>query len=69
MILSGVLRIPLDEQSALLTIFITQFARFCCTRVPFGMTSEPEVLQKKMFELLDGIEGVPCIIDDILVHG
>ena len=32
-------QIPLDEQSAELTTFITRFGRFCFKRHPFGITS------------------------------
>ena len=42
---SGFLQIPLDEQSALLTTFITPFGRYCCNRIPFGITSGPKEFQ------------------------
>ena len=66
---SGFLQIPLDKKSALLTTFITPFGRYCCNRVPFGITSGPEEFQRKSTELLQGLEGVHVIMDDILVHG
>ena len=66
---SGFHQIPLDEESRLLTGFITPFGRFSFKRLPFGISSAPENFQRKMTELLGDIEGVQVIIDDILVHG
>ena len=64
---SGFWQIPLSEDSSLLTTFITPFGRFRFTRLPFGITSGPEVFQRVMQQMLIGVEGVDCFIDDILV--
>ncbi len=66
---SGFWQIPLDEDSQLLTTFMTPFGRFAFTRMPFGITSAPEIFQRKMAEILEGLEGTEVIMDDILVHG
>ena len=66
---SGFYQIPLHPDSCELTTFITPMGRYCFRRVPFGITSAPEIFQRKMTELLRGIEGVEVIIDDILIHG
>ena len=66
---SGFYQIPLHPNSCELTTFITPMGRYCFRRVPFGITSAPEIFQRKMTELLHGIEGVEVIIDDILIHG
>jgi hypothetical protein len=66
---SGFWQEKLDEQSRLLTTFITPFGRFCFNRMPFGIKTAPEHYQKKMNEILDGLDGQICIIDDILIHG
>ena len=66
---SGFWQIPLDSQSAKLTTFITPFGRFCFHRLPFGITSAPEHFQRRMFRMLEGIPGVLCMMDDVLVHG
>ena len=66
---SGFWQIPLANESALLTTFITPFERFCFNRLPFGITSAPEHFQRCMTELLTNIDGVVCLMDDILVHG
>ena len=66
---SGFWQIPLSPESALLTTFVTPFGRFCFHRLPFGITSAPEHFQKRMLAILSGVEGVLCMMDDILVHG
>ena len=66
---SGFWQIPLSEESALLTTFITPFGRYCFHRLPFGITSAPEHFQRRMSEILSDIEGTECQTDDILVHG
>ncbi|XP_052817965.1 uncharacterized protein K02A2.6-like [Mya arenaria] len=66
---SGFYQIPLDQESCLLTTFITPMGRYCFKRVPFGITSAPEIFQRKMTDILRDLDGVEVIIDDILVHG
>ena len=66
---SGFWQVHLQEDSALLTTFITPFGRFCYNRLPFGITSAPEYFQKRMHAVLLGLEGVICMMDDILVYG
>ncbi|GFO47142.1 Pol polyprotein [Plakobranchus ocellatus] len=59
---------PLDQQSRLLTPFLTPFGRFCMNRLPFGISSAPEIFQRRMSEILRDIDGVICHMDDILIH-
>lgn len=66
---SGFWQIPLAAESALLTTFITPFGRFCFRRLPFGITSAPEHFQRRMLEILEGLDGVTGMVDDVLVHG
>ena len=65
---SGYWQIPLDEQSRLLTTFITPFGRFCMNRLPFGICSASEIFQRMMSETLEGLDGVVCHQDDVLIH-
>ena len=51
------------------TAFITPFGRFCFNNLPFGISSVPELFQKRMIKLLEGLEGVVCHMDDMLVVG
>ena len=66
---SGFSQIKLSKQSALLTTFIILVGRFCFNRLPFGITSVPEFYQKKMSHILSGLQGVACMMDDVLVFG
>ena len=66
---SGFWQIPLSAKSAPLTTFITPFGRFCFHRLPFGITSAPEHFQRRMSEILEGLEGVVCMLDDTLIYG
>ena len=65
----GFWQIPLAEKSRHLTTFITPFGRFCFNKMPFGISSAPEHFQRRMNQLLSGLPGVLCLIDDILVYG
>ena len=65
---SGFWQIPLSPDSAKLTTFITPFGRYCFNRLPFGISSAPEHFQR-MSEILTGLPGVVCMMDDVLVHG
>tara|TARA_B110000881_G_scaffold207396_1_gene211562 strand:- start:705 stop:4865 length:4161 start_codon:yes stop_codon:yes gene_type:complete len=65
---SGFWQIPLNAQSRLLTTFVTPFGRYCFNRLPFGISSAPEIYQRMMSEVLDGLDGVICHMDDILIH-
>ena len=66
---SGFWQIPLDEESKLLTTFITPFGRYCFNRLPFGIRSAPEIFQRTLSSILEGLDGVICRMDDILIHG
>jgi hypothetical protein len=66
---SGFWQIPLNPSSRLLTTFVTPFGRFCFNRLPFGISSAPEIFQRTMSSILEGCEGVICHMDDILIHG
>ena len=63
---SGFWQIPLDESSSLLCTFNTPHGRYKFKRLPFGIKSAPEVFQKHMKQLLEGLDGVDVIMDDIL---
>ena len=66
---SGFWQIPLAQQSRLLTTFITPYGRYCFNKLPFGISSAPEHFQKRMSRILEGLEGVQCQMDDVLVFG
>lgn len=66
---SGFCQIPLHPDSCKLTTFITPFRRHCFKRLSFGITSAPEIFQRKVLETLEGLEGIEVFMDDILVYG
>ena len=66
---SGFWQIELAPESAKLTTFITLYGHFCFNRLPFGITSAPEHFQRRISEILQGLNGVVCLVDDILVYG
>ena len=66
---SGFHQLPLAKESQLLTTFITPFGRYCYQRLPFGISSGPEIFHREMSHILAGIPGVVVDIDDILVGG
>ena len=65
----GFLHIPLDEESSFLTTMHTSYGRYRWLCLPFGVSSAPEEFQKRLLDALEGLEGIICIADDILVYG
>ena len=53
----------------MLTTFITPFGRYCFNKLPFGVSSVPELFQRRMNKLLKGLDGVLCHMDDVLIFG
>ncbi|XP_063750626.1 uncharacterized protein K02A2.6-like [Eleginops maclovinus] len=66
---AGFWQVPLHQKSVPLTTFITPFGRYCYKRLPFGISSAPEHFQKRLTQMLTGLEGTVCHADDILVFG
>ena len=73
--ISGFWQVELDEESSKLCTFNTPFGRYRFTRLPFGIKSAPEVFQRYMSEMLQGIPGaqpIPgadAVVDDNLIWG
>ena len=59
----------LDEESSKLTTFQTPFGRYHWLRLPFGLAISSKIFQKKLQFALDGLPGVICVADDVLVYG
>ena len=66
---SGFWQFPLSLSSRPLTTFIMPFGRYCFNKLPLGITSAPEYFQKRICAILEGLEGVLCLMDDVLVFG
>ena len=65
----GFWQIPLSQSSRLLTTFITPMGRYCNNKLPFGISSAPEHFQCRMSEILEGLEGILCQMDDVAIIG
>ena len=59
---------PNDESSFKCT-FNTPFGRFRYLRLPFGISSAPEVYHKIVHQLFEGLPGVDKSVDDVIVWG
>ena len=58
---SGFWSVQLDEQSSYHTTLNTPFGRYRWVRMPFGICSAPEVFQRKIHELIEGLTcGSDC---------
>ena len=66
---NGFWHVKLDEESSYLTTFNTPFGRYRWKRMPFGISSAPEVFQRKMNELVSDLKGIEVIADDFVVVG
>ena len=58
----------LDKETQHLTAFITPFGRYVCERLPFGICSAPEIFVREMQKALEGLEGVTCQMDYVLIY-
>src|SRR6267154_5236028 len=61
--------VQLDDQSSKLTTFETPWGRHRFLRCPYGISPAPEEFKRRLDEALDGLDGIACIADDILVYG
>lgn len=66
---NGFWHVKIDEESTYLTTFHTPFGRYRWKRMPFGISSAPEVFQRKMHEFAEGLTGTEVVADDFLVVG
>ena len=66
---SGYLQMKLDYESSLLTTMNTPIGRYRWLKLPFGIKSAPEMYQRAMDEMLEGIDHALAIMDDILIAG
>ena len=62
---SGYLQVKLDYESSLLTTMNTPIGKYRWLKLPFGIKSAPEMYQRAMDEMLEGIDHAYAIMDDI----
>ncbi|CAB0007785.1 unnamed protein product, partial [Nesidiocoris tenuis] len=63
------LQMEVEEQSRKYFVIATHKGYFRYKRLPFGVTFAPGLFQRTMDNLLMGLEGVACLLDDIIITG
>ena len=63
----GFWQIGLDGSSSKLCTFNTPFGRYSMKRLPFGISSAPEVFQKRNMEIFGDIENAHIVFDDMII--
>ena len=68
---SGFWQVPLAEKSRLFITFITPFGRYCYNKLPFSIQVPQSTFNEecRMHSLLEGLPGVFCVMDDIVIFG
>ncbi|KAL6468201.1 hypothetical protein MHYP_G00238780 [Metynnis hypsauchen] len=62
-------QVQLEENSRRYITINTHKGLYLCNRLPYGVASAPVIFQKIMDQVLQGMDGVICYLDDILVTG
>ncbi len=57
----------LNKQSSDLCVFNSPFGRYKFNRLPFGISSSPELFQRKSFEIFGQIKNVHIYFDDLIL--
>lgn len=65
----GFWHVPLENQSSYLTTFNSPFGRYRWLRMPFGISSAPEIFQRCMHQLVEGLHGIEVVADDFMICG
>lgn len=65
----GFWQIPLAKESWLPMMFITPFGQCYLNKLPFWISSAPELFQERMSEVLERLDGGVCQIDDSWCSG
>lgn len=64
---SAFFHLVLNERSRNMTCFMTRTGVYRYRRLAFGLVSAPEIFQRFMDKVLEGLEGAAAYLDDILV--
>ena len=64
----GFWQIPLEKTSWELTNLLTPWGRFHYRKLPFGLTSAPEIFSKEM-NRIENWKNVIIYMDDVLIMG
>ncbi|UYV80723.1 hypothetical protein LAZ67_19001539 [Cordylochernes scorpioides] len=52
----------------ILTTMSTPYGRYCYTRMPYGLSSAPEIFQRIIHQLYLGVPNVVTYMDDVLIY-
>ena len=66
---NGFHQVPVSTESQPYLAFSTPFGRYAYTKLPFGISSAPEVFSRSMYSVLEGIPNILIYIDDIILWG
>uniref|UniRef100_A0A3Q1EK56 Gypsy retrotransposon integrase-like protein 1 n=1 Tax=Acanthochromis polyacanthus TaxID=80966 RepID=A0A3Q1EK56_9TELE len=66
---NGFWQLRLDEESTRLCTFNTPYGRYSYQRLPFGISSAPEIFHRAMEQVIEGLEGVRVYVDDLVCWG
>lgn len=59
----------LSERASKYTTMATPYGLYRWLRLPYGTSVSSEEFQKALAQALDGIDGIVCVADDILLYG
>ena len=62
-------QVPLSEESSYMCTFNTPFGRYRFVRMPFGICSASEVLEKRVYKVFGDMQEVEVIADDMIISG
>ena len=63
------LHMAMDDESKKLLTINTHKGLFTFDRLPFGIASAPAMWQRTMEQVLQGIPGMQCILDNMIITG
>ena len=68
-IIQAYLHMTLDEDSKKLLAINTHKGLYEHNRLTFGIVSAPSIWQRAMDQILQGLSGVQCVLDDMIITG
>lgn len=66
--LRGYYQVPLTERAKRISAFVTPDGLYQYKVMPFGLKNAPSTYQRLTSEIVEGLEGVNCYIDDLIIY-